>query len=56
VLRGELRSWDVRAVLVQVGGERPASVLPFFEWLLGRAPDARSGGISAWYGPVPSGC
>jgi hypothetical protein len=35
----------VRAVLVQ-----PAGVLPFFEWLLGRPPDSRSGGISAWYG------
>jgi hypothetical protein len=24
--------------------------MPFFEWLLGRPPDVRSGGISAWYG------
>ena len=51
-LRAELRSWHVRAVLVQPDGQRPALVMPFFEWLLGRPPDARSGGISAWYGPV----
>ena len=55
VLRSELRSWQVRAVLVQPGGQRPAQVMPFFEWLLGRPPDTRSGGISAWYGRVP-GC
>jgi hypothetical protein len=52
VLRAELRSWHARAVLVQVSGQRPALVTPFFEWLLGRPPDARSGGIDAWYGPV----
>lgn len=52
VLRAELRSWHVRAVLVQPGGQRSALVMPFFEWLLGRPPDARSGGISTWYGPV----
>jgi len=51
-LRAELRSWHVRAVLVQPGGAHPAQVMPFFEWLFGRPPDARSGGISAWYGPV----
>jgi hypothetical protein len=51
-LRAELRSWHVRAVLVQPDGQRSALVMPFFEWLLGRPPDARSGGISAWYGPV----
>jgi hypothetical protein len=55
VLRAELRSWHVRTVLVQPGGQRPALVMPFFEWLLGRPPDARSGGISAWYGSV-AGC
>ena len=49
-LRAQLRSWDVRAVLVQPTGQRPALVMPFFEWLLGRPPDARSGGINAWYG------
>jgi hypothetical protein len=54
-LLGELRSWHVRAVLVQPSGQRPALVMPFFEWLLGRPPDTRSGGISAWYGQVP-GC
>jgi hypothetical protein len=54
-LRSELRSWPTRAVLVQPGGQRPAQVMPFFEWLLGRPPDTRSGGISAWYGPV-AGC
>ena len=48
-LLAQLRSWDVRAVLVQPTGQRPALVLPFFEWLLGRPPDARSGGINAWY-------
>ena len=48
-LRGQLRSWHVRAVLVQPSGRRPALVMPFFEWLLGRPPDVRSGGISAWY-------
>jgi hypothetical protein len=51
-LRAQLRSWDVRAVLVQPTGHRPALVMPFFQWLLGRPPDTRSGGISAWYGPV----
>lgn len=51
-LRTELRSWDTRAVLVQLTGQRPALVMPFFEWLLGRPPDTRTGGISAWYGPV----
>ena len=48
-LRAQLRSWGVRAVLVQPTGQRPSLVLPFFEWLLGRPPDARSGGINAWY-------
>ncbi len=48
-LLAQLRSWDVRAVLVQPTGPRPALVMPFFEWLLGRPPDARSGGINAWY-------
>jgi hypothetical protein len=51
-LRAQLRAWDVRAILVQLAGVRPALVMPFFEWLLGRPPDARSGGISAWYGQV----
>jgi len=48
-LRNQLQAWDVRAVLVQPTGQRPGLVVPFFEWLLGRRPDARSGGISAWY-------
>jgi hypothetical protein len=52
-LRDQLRSWDMRAVLVQPAGRRPDLVVPFFEWLLGRPPDARAGGISAWYGRVP---
>jgi hypothetical protein len=51
-LCGQLRAWHVRAVLVQLAGARPALVMPFFEWLLGRPPDVRSGGISAWYGQV----
>jgi hypothetical protein len=54
-LRAGLQSWQVRTVLVQPGGERPAQVMPFFEWLLGRPPDIRSGGVSAWYGQV-AGC
>lgn len=49
-LRAQLRSWDVRAVLVEPAGRRPVLVMPFFTWLLGRPPDARSGGVSAWYG------
>jgi hypothetical protein len=49
-LRDQLRGWSVRAVLVRPAGNRPALVIPFFEWLLGRPPDARPGGISAWYG------
>jgi hypothetical protein len=49
-LRDQLRSWGVRAVLVQPAGRRPDLVVPFFEWLLGRPPDTQSGGISAWYG------
>ena len=52
-LRDQLRSWNVRAVLVQPAGRRPGLVMPFFEWLLGRPPDTRSGGISAWYGRMP---
>jgi len=51
-LRAQLRAWDVRAILVQPLGARPALVLPFFEWLLGHPPDVSSGGISAWYGQV----
>ena len=54
-LRAQLRAWDVRAVLVQSLGARPALVMPFFEWLFGHPPDARSGGISAWYGPLEAG-
>ena len=53
-LRAQLRAWDVRAVLVQPIGARPALVMPFFEWLLGHPPDVRSGAISAWYGQVPA--
>jgi hypothetical protein len=54
-LSGQLRAWHVRAVLVQLAGARPALVMPFFEWLLGRPPDVRSGGIIAWYGQVAAG-
>ena len=54
-LRAQLRSWHVRTVLVQPTGQRPALVVPFFDWLLGRPPDASTGGISAWYGPVAAG-
>jgi hypothetical protein len=52
-LRDQLRSWNVRAVLVQPAGRRPGLVMPFFEWLLGRPPDTQSDGISAWYGRMP---
>lgn len=52
-LRAQLRAWDVRAILVQPTGLRPDLVMPFFTWLLGRPPDVRRGGISAWYGRVP---
>jgi hypothetical protein len=48
-LLAQLRAWRVRTVLVQPAGSRPALVMPFFEWLLGRPPDVSSGGISAWY-------
>jgi len=51
-LRAQLRAWGVQAVLIQPTGQRPALVTPFFAWLLGRPPDVRAGGISAWYGPV----
>jgi hypothetical protein len=54
-LRAQLRAWHVRAVLVQLAGARRALVMPFFEWLLGRPPDVRSDGISAWYGQVAAG-
>jgi hypothetical protein len=54
-LCGQLRAWHVRAVLVRLAGARPALVMPFFEWLLGRPPDVRSGGIIAWYGQVAAG-
>jgi hypothetical protein len=50
-LRAQLRSWHVRAVLI-----RPAPrAVPFFSWLLGRPPDAATGGIAAWYGPIAPG-
>jgi dolichyl-phosphate beta-glucosyltransferase len=52
-LTGQLHAWHVRTVLVQAaGGQRPAQVLPFFDWLLGRPPDTTTGGISAWYGQM----
>lgn len=47
-LRAQLRSWGVREILVRPAGKRPALVMPFFQWLLGRPPDVSSGGISAW--------
>jgi hypothetical protein len=51
-LRAELSSWHVKTVLVQPGGQRPALVIPFFDWLLGRPSDVTSGEISACYGLV----
>jgi len=57
-LRAQLRGWGVRAVLVQPTGARPALVMPFFTWLLGRPPDVgsapgtdQSRAASGWYGP-----
>jgi dolichyl-phosphate beta-glucosyltransferase len=50
-LRAQLRSWDVHAVLARPSG----TAVSFFEWLLGRPPDATSGGISAWYGRIGAG-
>lgn len=45
-LTGELRSWGVGAVLVQPVGADPVG---FFSWLIGRPPDARTGGMIEWY-------
>jgi hypothetical protein len=50
-LAAQLRSWDVREILVQPAGRRPALVMPFFRWLLGRPPDTSAGGISTWRWP-----
>lgn len=49
-LLAQLRRWRAAAILVQPTGRRPDLVVPFFGWLLGRPPDARAGGIIAWYG------
>jgi len=49
-LTAELRSWHVRSVLMQSAAPSARLAGHFFEWLLGRPPDARSGGIEAWYG------
>jgi hypothetical protein len=49
-LLAQLRAWRAGAILVQPTGRRPDLVVPFFGWLLGRPPDARAGGIVAWYG------
>ena len=45
----QLDSWKVRSVLVAATGAKPELVIPYFEWLLGRPPDSRLGGIVAWY-------
>jgi hypothetical protein len=45
----QLDSWKVRSVLVAATGAKPELVIPYFEWLLGRPPDSRFGGIEAWY-------
>ena len=45
----QLDSWKVRSVLVAATGAKPELVIPYFEWLLGRPPDSRLGGIDAWY-------
>ncbi len=49
----QLQAWRVHAILVQPAGRRPDLVVPFFDWLLGRPPDARAGGITAWYSHLP---
>jgi hypothetical protein len=45
----QLDSWNVRSVLVEPTGVKPELVIPYFEWLLGRPPNSREGGIQAWY-------
>jgi hypothetical protein len=55
-LTAQLLAWHVRTVLVQAAaGGQPSVVTQFFTWLLGRPPDATTGGISAWYGSVLAG-
>jgi hypothetical protein len=45
-LSAELRSWGVQAVVAQPVGADPEA---FFTWLVGRPPDARTGGMIEWY-------
>ena len=42
----ELRSWKVTAIVVQPVGADPVG---FLTWLVGRPPDARTGGMIEWY-------
>ena len=49
-LRAQLRGrWTCEPFWSKQAGQRPALVLPFFEWLNGGPPDAQPGGINAWY-------
>ncbi|MHB1533282.1 MAG: glycosyltransferase family protein [Acidimicrobiales bacterium] len=45
-LRGELRSWGVQSVVAQPVGHHP---IGFLAWIIGRPPDASSGGMYEWY-------
>ncbi|MGH9067964.1 MAG: hypothetical protein ACRD0J_10815, partial [Acidimicrobiales bacterium] len=46
-LRSELASWHVRSVVAQPVGHDPVG---FLAWLIGRPPDAQTGGMVEWYG------
>mgnify|MGYP001546129724 CR=1 FL=1 len=51
-LTAELGAWGVSNVVVQPVGADPAG---FFTWLIGRPPDAATGGMLEWYGwPLPN--
>jgi hypothetical protein len=45
-LTAQLRSWGVTAVVAQPVGSDPVG---FFTWLVGRPPDAHTGGMYEWY-------
>jgi len=51
------RSWGVGTVLFARLGVKPNQAYQFMRWVLGRPPNAITGGISAWYrifSPLPS--
>lgn len=45
-LTRQLHSWNVTAIVAQPVGSNPVG---FFTWLVGRPPDARTGGMIEWY-------